>query len=161
MIDRRQLVTGLAAVAAAAAVPVLRASAAPVVPTGVIFRLGAYAYGWSEAIPHTALNSIWQFQAWDCFTTTIRHCSTSLTFATDFRESELVVVSPDQLLPVDERTLHIIGHAADMASIFARPRRMRHEGAFYYAYHNGLPDDALTADAPTLPRLERFAGADV
>ncbi|MDH6258439.1 hypothetical protein [Bradyrhizobium sp. BR13661] len=155
MIDRRQLVTSLAAVAAGVTVPSLRTSAAPVVSTGVTFRLGTYAYGWSEAISDTAFSSIWQFQAWDCWTSTIRHCPTALTFATDYRESELVVVSPCEPLPVDEPALHIIGHAADMASIFARSRRMRHEGAFYYAYRDGSPDDALTADAPELPRVVR------
>lgn len=54
MIDRRQLVTSLAAVAAGVTVPSLRTSAAPVVSTGVTFRLGTYAYGWSEAISDTA-----------------------------------------------------------------------------------------------------------
>ena len=62
MIDRRQLVTGLAAVAVAGFAPVLPDSVVPLVRVGSPFRRGGYVPDWSEDSIMTAYNTLWHVQ---------------------------------------------------------------------------------------------------
>ncbi len=57
-IDRRAIVTGVASVVVAGVTPALPASAAPLIRTGLVFRRGEYARGWSEAIARTAFGDL-------------------------------------------------------------------------------------------------------
>jgi hypothetical protein len=161
MIDRRQLVTGLAAVAAASALPSFPACAAPPVPTGLTFQLGEYAYGWSEAISETAFGSVWQVQPWGGCAYTIRHCATGLTFASSYTQTELLFLPADPPLSVNPVLLDTIGHAADLTRTLASFRSRYHAGAFFYGLPLGSPYPWMktTADAPSLPRLVRASAA--
>jgi hypothetical protein len=151
MIDRRQLVTGLAAVAVGFAAPSL--PPVPLVRTGLTFRSGDYAYGWKQDFASKAFYSLWQLDAWDEVASTIRHCDTGLIFATQFTHTELLLPAA-MTLPTDAEMIDTIGHAADLASVFARFRRHKHAGAFFYT--NEGDDEhrrTITADAPPLPRV--------
>jgi hypothetical protein len=161
-LGRRELLTGLAATAAIGLAPILPASAAPLVRAGTIFRRGEYARGWSEAIVQTAIRSRWHFQKWGLHERTICHCDTDFMFATELRRTdgvELIRAADAPPLPVDETTLDLIGHAAQLATVFAamagwhRENDEGREGAFIYSYRSDRLCLYVTEDAPPLPRF--------
>jgi hypothetical protein len=117
--DRRTVVTGLAAVAVVGVTPALPIRAAPLERSGLIFRRGSYALGWSEAYRQTALSERWHFQQWDYPDRTICHCATRLMFTLERGRTdgvELIRAAGATAAPCDEAELDLIGHAARVAS---------------------------------------------
>ena len=160
--DRRTVVTGLAAIAVAGVTPALPIRAAPLERSGLIFRRGSYALGWSEAYRQTALSECWHFQQWDYPDRTICHCATRLMFTTERGRTdgvELIRAAGATAAPRDEAELDLIGHAARVASVLAALPGWRREndegrdGAFFFWHRDGDIHQIITEDAPPLPRF--------
>lgn len=84
-IDRRQLVTGLAAVAVAGLAPALSASAAPVraTPTGILFN-GIKDWRGLDLDFDAQQAALWHYQAFgDGFSGVVRHLPDGFTFVID------------------------------------------------------------------------------
>jgi hypothetical protein len=161
-LDRRTLVTGLAAIAVAGVTPALPASAAPLIRTGLVFRRGEYAFDWSEDILQTALSERWHYQQWGFPDHTICHCATRLMFTCERGRTdgiELIRAAGATVVPLDEAELDHIGHAARHASVLAGLPGLRRkddegrDGAFFFWHRDEDIHQITTEDAPPLPRF--------
>jgi hypothetical protein len=143
-IGRRELLTGLAAVAVAGVTSGLPVRAAALDRRSVV------------------LGSIWHYHEAEANQITIRHVPTGLTFQrrpTEADQYALALVGAPP--PMDATTIAIIGRAARFVSLHACmiwSCRPKHKGAIFFRYRpDADPDDPyydpLTEDAPPLPRV--------
>jgi hypothetical protein len=171
MIDRRQFVTGLAAVAVAGFASAARpGSAAPLVCVG-----RAFAKGDPEAFPR-----VYDFEAsglatgWHCHVhsfseRTLYHRATGLIFATAARDPAAVwLARPADALPVPPYTPELVrlGHAARYIRISAGvvDHMQRNSGdgrrrPFFLHFEND--EYFFEDDAPPLPRVTSFVDDDI
>lgn len=149
-IGRRELLTGLAAIAVAGITPVLRASAVP------------YTARYTRDV---VLNSCWQYEEPICNHVIVRHLETGLTFVRrprpDDRYAMALATSEIEPPALDAQTIQVITKAARWVSLWcclALTCRPEHQGAVFFRYR---PDadpadpyfDPITEDAPPLPRV--------
>jgi hypothetical protein len=143
-LGRRELLTGLAAVAVAGVVPALPANVAALTRRGV------------------ALRSRWHYHEPVANELTIRHLDTGLTFQrrpTEADQYSLALVGDPP--PMDAAAIQTIGRAARFVSLQALlvlTCRPEHQGAVYFRYRpDADPEDPyydpITEDAPPLARV--------
>jgi hypothetical protein len=157
-LDRRVVITGLAAVAVARVVPPLPLVAAttviPVVArrTGCCFcHLAPHYADLAPNIGHYRLTSTWHYHAFARGEAVIRHLPTGLTFITTPREItprtavELLTLSSDP-----PSLTFSLGHAARSIAIRACP--FRDPGAIFLSYAT-TPSGAVAIRQPAPPLL--------
>ncbi len=172
-IGRRELLTGLAAVAVAGVAPALpvlatpRRSVAPVraTRTGLLFdnRYWGFPEGAdSDLVFDVGQNSTWYYHTFpDDTEGVLRHVATGLTFVTvpvpRNEPPEVELLHLGSALAVDSSQLAIIGYAAQtsstggfVASLKDRRRRLPHsQQAFYFRFLDEVDDEYdENAEAP-------------
>jgi hypothetical protein len=165
IIDRRQLVTGLAAVAAAGVAP---ANAEPPIP--LLVRSG-HSYRWRVYQPReiitatfeTAMCSRWHVDTRGRDNVTYLHVPSGSYFAVYPEATDTVwqMCFTDALpLPIYDPHRNCIGRAVVFAHhnsiALARVRRGR-DGCFIVDYQDPRYAELVCEDAPPLPRVGRFA----
>jgi hypothetical protein len=144
-VGRRELLTGIAAVAVAGVIPALPTSASVLDRRSVV------------------LGSLWQYHEAKTSRIIIRHVPTGLTFQRRATEADRYAVAPVGIQPtIDAATIATIGSAARFVSLQAlliSSCRPEHKGAIYFRYRpDADPDDPyyhpITEDAPPLTWVE-------
>jgi hypothetical protein len=149
-LGRREILTGIAAVAVTGVAVAGVASSLPIRAAAPLDRRSV------------ALGSIWHYQEAEFNEITIRHVPTGLTFQrrpTEVDQYNLALVGASP--PLDAAAIATIGRAARFVHLhilMVLTCRPEHQGAVFFHYRpDADPDDPyydpITEDAPPLPRF--------
>jgi hypothetical protein len=164
-IGRRELLTGLAAVAVAGSVPALQAITASVASLGRMYTYGdTDTLELYDAAREVLFRSLWHIDLTDYDTGTFRHVATGLTFITDHDRPAILyrVRQIETGATVDTAAARIIGvaafHLCSFAALAGSFRQQFGENGAFFMHHDDDPDSfhpwrRMLTDAPPLPRV--------